>query len=139
MGQDFMATYVVDGLVSIKDAGQLRLPEHIFGTKLKRYTKGFRLEIPAMEGTYEFTYEPEIDIDLFQVNVACSGYDDQDYWQLWIGDEPEPTCETIYTKELHEEVSVAATPVPAGTQVKFQFINNSGTSKIVYVDFVMRK
>jgi len=139
MAGDFMVAYVVDGMVSIKDAGQLRLPEHIFGTKIKRYTKGFRLEVPALEGTYEFSYTPEMDVDLFQINVGCSGYSDSDYWQLWVGDETIPTCETIYTKELHEGVSIAAIPVIAGTVIKFEFLNNSCTSKIVYVDLVMRK
>jgi len=134
MAGDFTTVYVVEGDISVKN-----LPEHIFGSKIKRYAKGLRLEVPAQAGVYPVEFAPTIDVELFGVHIGCSGYSDKDYWELIIGEEPEPTLETIYTKELHEEHGLAVTVVPANTRILINFHNISETSKIVYFDLIMKK
>lgn len=101
------------------------------------YTKGFKLDVPALKDIYSIVYVPEVDMELLAVAIACSGYMPEDYWELSV--DGVKIMETIYTKELPESNGLGtllgcAYKVQAGQEVKIDFHNDSGTSKIVWVN-----
>jgi len=141
----FTVSYQVGGRVDkvkqvaqvsvVEEVKRINFPEHLFPTKHRPFTKGFRMSIPAMTGTYETVYTPEEDMELVDIGIACSGYADNDYWELLVGDYK--VVETMYTKELPEHINMGTTlyvvhAVPAGTPMRLQFHNDSGTSKTVW-------
>ena len=129
----FTPNYNVGGIIDL-----LRnLPYPLFPRKQKPFHKGFDVKMPARAGVYSFEYVPELDVEFTGIAVACSGYREGDYWELSVGEEK--LFETIYTKELPESHSVGAGfgmiyPVEKGTRIKFDFYNDSRTSKTVWIN-----
>lgn len=102
-------------------------------TKTRPYTKGNQMELPGaiMEQVQEVIFP--FDVELVSIAVGASKYQARDYWELYIGDDPVPLLETIYTKDLPEgNYLMAVVPIEAGTKITFKFMNESGSAKFVW-------
>jgi hypothetical protein len=131
----FSPTYSVGGVLD--EIKKINFPPHLFPTKTNPFTKGFRMQVPAMKGVYDTRYTVPQDMELIDVGLACSGYSDGDYWELSIGGNK--IMETIYTKELPQHINMGTTlycieKIPAGTEILLQFYNESATAKTVWFD-----
>jgi len=105
-------------------------------TKTEPFAKGFRIEVPPATGTFIQEYTLPEEMELVSISVGCSGYADQDYWEL--DRDGRVIFETMYTKEVPESHAMGAGAgvmlLPAGTKLTVRFVNGSGTSKIVWVN-----
>lgn len=111
------------------------LPYPHFSKKTIPYIRGRMIDITAEVRVFADTYTLPFDTEFLSVAFASSEYCIGDYWELTIGGVK--VCETIYTKELPESVSMGNSfgivyPVPANTELKFEFSNVSGTAKTVW-------
>lgn len=127
----------LDKVTVIEEVKKVNLPAHLFPTKTRPFTKGFRIEVPTLLGPYTKEFTPDVDMELLDVSLACSGYGDDDYWELEIGEEK--IIETMYTKELPQHINTGTNMytvehIPAGTTIKLSFYNTSQTSKTVWFD-----
>lgn len=145
----FSPTYSVGGVIdevkhvtTVDEIKKINFPSNVFPSLSKSFTKGFRTEIPAAAGIYIVPYTAPVDMELLDVALACSGYGDDDYWELDVG--TEKVIETMYTKELPQHINMGTSlyvieKIPAGTEIKLSFCNNSATSKTVWFDLRLLK
>jgi hypothetical protein len=110
-------------------------------TKFIPFSKGFRIDVPALPGDYQVVYTTPVDMELASISTACSGYADLDYWELFA--DSDQIFETMYTREVPEAHSLGAgsgtLPVPAGTVITMNFRNDSSTSKVVWFNLRLLK
>lgn len=124
----------------IDEIKKINFPAHLFPRKTKPFLKGFRLEIPAVAGTYSVQYTCPEDMELINVSLACSGYRDTDEWEVTTMAPGEPeyqVVENMPTRELAESINMGNVlyivhRLPAGSVIRFDFNNISGTSKTVW-------
>lgn len=114
-----------------------KLPHPIFPKKTVPKVKGGFIDVPSFKGIYPKIITANKDLEFISVSLACTGYLFPDYWEFWIGDYK--IMETIYTKEIPQTVyggtqMTLVYPIPAGTPMRIDFVNNSSTSKQVYFD-----
>lgn len=133
----FSPTYSVGGVIDEIKKINFNFPGHLFPELTSPFTKGFRMEVPAMTGTFTSIYTAPVDLELIDVGLACSGYGDEDYWELEVG--TNKIIETMYTKELPQHINMGTTlyvieKIPAGTDITLSFVNNSETSKTIWFD-----
>jgi len=126
----FTVSYVAGGVID--KVRQLPYPH--FSIYTVPYIKGRRIEASG-SGVYTDTFSLPFPSEFLSVAFAASEYCDGDYWELTLGDTK--VCETIYTKELPESVSMGNSfgivyPLDENTPIKFAFHNVSGKSKSVW-------
>lgn len=131
----FSPIYAAGGVID--EVKKINFPAHLFPKLTTPFTKGFRMDVPAMAGVYTTTYTAPQNMEMVDVGLACSGYGDGDYWELTVG--ANKTIETMYTKELPQNINMGTTlytviQIPAGTTITLQFNNQSLTSKTVWFD-----
>lgn len=129
-----VTNYNVGGVID--EVKNIKIPGLIASMR-NPFAKGFKLDVPAIPGVYTIEYLATEDIEIVNVGIACSGYSDEDFWELIIGDKK--LYETIYTKELPETINMGGSfisvyLVEANTLIKLGFHNVSGTSKTVWVN-----
>lgn len=130
--------YNVGGIID--EVKKINWPAHLFPRFTKPFTKGFSMNIPPIDGTYELAYIAMEDLEMVNVGLACSGYKDTDEWELTTeapGETEYTVVETMPTRELAESINMGNVlyivhQVPKGTVMRFKFHNNSGTSKVVW-------
>lgn len=120
------------------------LPYPHFSKFTEPFVKGRMVDISAVAKVFADTYALPFATEFLSVAFACSQYCIGDYWELTINGKK--ICETIYTKELPESVSMGNSfgivyPLPADAEVKFEFHNVSGQAKSVWynVKFLRNK
>ena len=94
----FVTNYSVGGEIDkvkyveeIKNFAQLSQP----------YNKMVAMSLPALSGKYELEYEsPDADAELLALVVTCSGYGEEDFYNLYVNDEL--WFETWYPTEVKE-------------------------------------
>lgn len=140
----FSPTYSVGGVMDevkkvnvVDEVKKVNFPPHLFPELSKPFTKGFRMEVSASTGMFEKVYIAPVDMELIDVGLACSGYGDEDYWEVIVG--ADKIIETMYTKELPQHINMGSTlytveKIPAGTEIKLQFHNASASTKTVWFD-----
>lgn len=133
----FQTSYVVGGeldkvkyVKEIKNFAQLSQP----------YNKMVAMTIPALQGMYELEYEsPNADAELLALVVTCSGYGEEDYYNLYVNDEL--WFETWYPTEVKEGLYIGTSTyvykLEKKTKFKLEFHNVSGTSKKVWLGIRM--
>jgi len=127
----FSISYVSGGVIDkVRE-----LPYPHFSKKTIPYIRGRQIDVTATIGVFEDSFSLPFDTEFLSVAFAGSVYSIGDYWELLINNVK--VCETIFTKELPESVSMGNSfgivyPIPAGTNIKFQFMNTSGTAKVVW-------
>lgn len=103
------------------------------------YIKGGKIQVTAEARTFSDIISLPFPVEFLSVAFSASEYCDDDYWELTIGNVK--ICEQIWTKDgLPESVSMGNSfgivyPVPANTQFKFDFVNGSGTAKMVKFNY----
>jgi hypothetical protein len=133
----FVTNYNVGGeldkvkyIDEIKNFAQLSQP----------YNKMTTITIPAMMGKYELEYEsPDKDAELIALVVTCSGYGEEDYYNLYVNDEL--WFETWYPTEVKEGLYIGTSTyvykLDPKTKFRLEFHNVSGTSKKVWMGIRM--
>lgn len=124
----------------IDEVKKINFPAHLFPRKTKPYTKGFTLDIPAIPGMYSEEFILEEDMELINIALACSGYKNMDMWEVTTiepGELPYVAVETMPTRELAESINMGNVlyivhRLKKGSVVRFDFHNNSGTSKTIW-------
>lgn len=129
----FEVTYVADGELSkvnyvnkIKNFAQLTQP----------YSKMTMINIPAIEGVYDLDYEsPAEDTELLSLVVTCSGYGENDYYNLYVNNEL--WFDTWFPTEVKEGLYIGTSTyvyqLPASSKIKLKFVNISGTAKKLWL------
>ncbi|MEK5060928.1 MULTISPECIES: hypothetical protein [unclassified Paenibacillus] len=127
----FNIVYVAGGVIDkVRE-----LPYPHFSKKTIPFIRGQMLDIPAAQTTKSDTFTLPYDTEFLSIAFAASQYCVGDYWELTIGNEK--VCQTIFTKELPESVSMGNSfgivyPIAAGTQIKFDFVNVVPEAKSVW-------
>lgn len=127
----FSISYVAGGVIDkVRE-----LPYPHFSKKTIPYIRGRMIDVSASATVFSDSYSLPFDTEFLSIAFASSEYCIGDYWELSIGGIK--VCETIYTKELPESVSMGNSfgivyPVPANTELKFDFYNVSGEAKTVW-------
>lgn len=126
----FQVTYPAGGVID--QVRRVDLPRHLFPSYGQPFIKGLRLSVPPLVGMFSITYAVPVKMELLGLEVGCTGYADVDSWDFSVGNRL--VCESIYTKEVAQTKWLGVLPVEAGTVLRLDFHNDSGTSKVVWVD-----
>lgn len=119
-------------LEKIKNFAQLAQP----------YNKMVMMNVPAIEGVYDLDYtSPDENVELMSLVVTCSGYGENDYYNLYVNDEL--WFDTWFPTEVKEGLYIGTSTyvyeLPALSKVKLKFVNISGTAKKVWLGIRMLK
>lgn len=129
----FNISYVAGGeldkvkyIERIKNFAQLSQP----------YNKMIAITVPALNGVYELEYEtPNANAELLSLVVTCSGYGEEDYYNLYANEEL--WFDTWYPTEVKEGLYIGTSTyvyeLDKKTKIRLEFHNNSGTSKKVWL------
>ena len=129
----FVTNYSVGG--EIDKIKQIEDLKH-FAKLSQPYNKMIAITVPAMEGKYVLEYEsPDQQAELLSIVVTCSGYGEEDYYNLYVNDEI--WFETWYPTEVKEGLYIGTSTyvyeLENKTKFKLEFNNVSGTSKKVWL------
>lgn len=149
----FQVVYVADGeLTKVKRVnrveyladGQLSLVKQVgyvdrirnFAYLNQPYNKMLVMNIPAIVGTYELQYEsPDEDTELLSIVVTCSGYGEDDYYNMWVNGEL--WFDTWFPTEVKEGLFIGTSsyvyPCDPRTPFLLKFRNTSGTAKKLWL------
>lgn len=116
----------VNYVEKIKNFAQLNQP----------YNKMTMINIPAIPGVYDLDYtSPDEDMELLSIVVTCSGYGENDYYNLFVNDEL--WFDTWFPTEVKEGLYIGTSTyvyeLPANSQMKLKFVNISGTAKKLWL------
>ncbi|AHC19022.1 Low copy number virion structural protein [Paenibacillus sp. FSL M7-0802] len=119
------ASYIVGG----------RFDPPFMPTKTQPYIVGTRIESRGI-GKVESKMQVSDDCELLSVAVGASYYESRDYWNLYVGGKL--VCQRIFTKDLPEGMYFTAIiPCPIGTEFHFEFMNEGGKNKDIWVNYQM--
>lgn len=129
----FVTNYQVGGEVDkVKYVDQIKN----FAQLSKPYNKMVAMTLPALQGVYYLEYEsPEEAAELLALVVTCSGYGEEDFYNLYVNDEI--WFETWYPTEVKEGLYIGTSTyvyvLEPKTKFVLEFNNVSGTSKKVWM------
>lgn len=116
----------------------LKFPWPLFPRYKKTFPIGVRYDIPALirDFEYEINLPAPNKYELQSLVFSSTGYKDTDSYSLYKNGEV--VFHNIYTKELGQSIEIRpVVKVEPGTDtLKFIFHNNTGTSKVIWVDFM---
>ena len=100
------------------------------------YNKMTMINIPAIEGCFDLDYtSPDEEMELLSLVVTCSGYGENDYYNLWVNDEL--WFDTWFPTEVKEGLFIGTSTyvykLPPLSTFKLRFVNMSGTSKKLWL------
>lgn len=116
----------VDYIKQIKNFAQLSQP----------YNKMVMMNVPALAGVYNLEYNsPDEVVELLSLVVTCSGYGENDYYNIYVNDEL--WFDTWFPTEVKEGLYIGTSTyvyeLPAQSKISLKFVNVSGTSKKVWL------
>lgn len=116
----------VNYVEKIKNFAQLNQP----------YNKMVMINIPAVVGIFDLDYtSPNETMELLSFVVTCSGYGENDYYNLFVNDEL--WFDTWFPTEVKEGLYIGTSTyvyeLPPLSNIKLKFVNISGTSKKVWL------
>lgn len=136
----FHVVYVADG--DLNTVRKVKYVDRIrnFAYLSQPYNKMRMLNIPAIEGVYDLDYiTPDEDMELHSIVVTCSGYGENDYYNLWVNNEL--WFDTWFPTEVKEGLYVGTNSyvyvLPPSTPIKLKFVNKSGTAKKLWLGIRM--
>lgn len=111
------------------------LPYPHFSKFTRPFVRGRMIDVTAVAKVYEDTYSLPYATEFLSVAFAASEYCIGDFWELTVNGDK--ICETVYTKELPESVSMGNSfgivyPLPGNAEIKFEYHNLSGSAKQVW-------
>lgn len=139
----FQANYNVGGEIDrvknikyIEEIGRLSA----FPEFKQPYNEMIMKEIPAGLGRYRINFTlPDQEVEILGITVTCSGYGKGDHFNLWCNGRQ--WFKNWYTNEVKEGLflgtSTFAYRAPANSQIEIEFVNQSETSKTIWVGFRM--
>jgi len=116
----------VEYVKEIKNFAQLSQP----------YNKMLMMNLPAVEGIYDLEWtSPNEEMELLSLVVTCSGYGENDYYNLWVNNER--WFDTWFPAEVKEGLYIGTATyvykLEPQSNFKLKFVNMSGTSKKVWL------
>lgn len=132
----FHVVYVADG--DINTVRKVKYVEKIknFAQLSQPYNKMTMINIPAISGVYDLDYtSPDEEMELISIVVTCSGYGENDYYNLWVNDELwfDTWFPTEVKEGLYPGTSTYVYVLPPGSKFKLKFVNMSGTAKKLWM------
>ena len=133
----FITNYQVGG-----ELDKVKTIENIknFAKLSQPYNKMVANTIPAVKGVYEIEYiSPDKNAELLAIVVTCSGYGEEDFYNLYVNDEL--WFDTWYPTEVKEGLYIGTSTyvfeLDPKTKFRLAFNNVSGTSKKVWLGIRM--
>lgn len=116
----------VEYVKEIKNFAQLPQP----------YNKMVMMNVPALEGVFELEWtSPNEEMELLSLVVTCSGYGENDYYNLYVNNER--WFDTWFPTEVKEGLYIGTATyvykLEPQSNFKLEFVNMSGTSKKVWL------
>lgn len=107
-----------------------------FAQLAQPYNKMLMINVPDLEGCYDIDYvSPEEEMELLSLVVTCSGYGENDYYNLWVNNEL--WFDTWFPTEVKEGLYIGTSTyvykLPPKSNIKMRFVNVSGTSKKIWL------
>lgn len=132
----FEVAYVAGGEIDkVKRVNQVDRIRN-FAYLSQPYNKMTMINVPAIAGVYDLDYvTPKEEMELISIVVTCSGYGENDYYNLYVNDEL--WFDTWFPTEVKEGLYVGTSTyvyvLPASSRIKLKFVNISGTAKKVWL------
>lgn len=100
------------------------------------YNKMVMMNVPAIAGVFDLDYtSPDEEMELLSIVVTCSGYGENDYYNLFVNDEL--WFDTWFPTEVKEGLYIGTSTyvyvLPPSSKLKLKFVNISGTAKKVWL------
>ena len=100
------------------------------------HNKMTMINIPAIAGVYDLDYiSPNENMELLAITVTCSGYGENDYYNLWVNDEL--WFDTWFPTEVKEGLYIGTSTyvykLAPESKFKMKFVNISGTAKKLWL------
>lgn len=100
------------------------------------YNKMVMMNVPAITGVYDLEWtSPEEEMELLSIVVTCSGYGENDYYNLFVNDEL--WFDTWFPTEVKEGLYMGTSTyvyvLAPSSKLKLKFVNISGTAKKVWL------
>ena len=116
----------VEYVKEIKNFAQLSQP----------YNKMLMMNLPAIEGVYDLDWvSPNEEMELLSLVVTCSGYGENDYYNLYVNNEK--WFDTWFPTEVNEGLYIGTATyvykLEPQSNFKLKFVNMSGTAKKVWL------
>lgn len=132
----FHVVYVADG--DINTVRKVKYVDKIknFAQLSQPYNKMVMMNIPALDACFDLDWtSPDEEMELMSIVVTCSGYGENDYYNLWVNDEL--WFDTWFPTEVKEGLYIGTSTyvyvLPPKSTFKLRFVNLSGTSKKVWL------
>ena len=138
----FQAVYVAGGeLDKVKNVKYIEEIKN-FAQLSQPYNKMVQMNVAATTGIYDLSYvSPDEETELLALVVTCSGYGENDYYNLYVNDEL--WFDTWFPTEVKEGhyigTSTYVYKLPPNSNILLRFVNISGTSKKVWLGIRMLK
>ena len=136
----FQVVYVAGG--ELDKVKKVKYVEEIknFAQLSQPYNKMIMMNVPAVQGVYSMEWNsPQEDVELLQLVVTCSGYGENDYYNLYVNNER--WFDTWWPTEVKEGLYIGTSTyvykLAAGSNIKMKFMNMSGTAKKVWLGIRM--
>jgi hypothetical protein len=136
----FNTSYTVGGeLDKVKKIGMVENIKN-FAQLPQPYNKMCAWNIPAVAGVFDLNYTgPDQEVELLSIVVTCSGYGENDYYNIYVDDEL--WFDTWYPTEVKEGLYIGTSTyvamLPASTKIRLEFFNVSGTAKKIWLGIRM--
>jgi hypothetical protein len=106
------------------------------------YNKMVMMNVPAIKGVYDLTWiSPEEKTELLSLVVTCSGYGENDYYNLYVNNER--WFETWFPTEVKEGLYIGTATyvyeLEPQSEIKMKFVNMTGTAKKVWLGIRLLK
>jgi len=131
----FHVVYVADG--DLNTVRKVKYVDRIrnFAYLTQPWNKMLMMNVPSIAGVYDLDYTtPDEEIEFLSFVVTCSGYGENDYYNIWVNDEL--WFDTWFPTEVKEGLYIGTSTyvyvLPPQSQIKVKFINMSGTSKKIW-------
>ena len=132
----FEVVYVAGGeLDKVKQVNYVKEIKN-FAQLSQPYNKMTMINVPAIAGVYDLDYTgPAEETELLSLVVTCTGYGENDYYNLFVNDEL--WFDTWFPTEVKEGLYIGTSTyvykLPPSSKLKLKFVNISGTAKKVWL------
>ena len=116
----------------------LKFPSPLFPKYKNTYPIGVRYDIAPLiqDFSFELSLPPDNNYELQGIVFSSTGYKDGDAFSILVSNIY--VAHNIYTKELGQQIEVRPVKqIKPEDVVTFIFHNNTGTSKVVWLDYLL--
>lgn len=116
----------------------LKFPWPLYPKYKYNYVLGQRYDIPAFQQDFEFIINlpPDNKYELQSFVFSSTGYKDGDCYSVLKNNEY--ILKEVYTKELGQVINIRPIcKLESSDNLKYILHNNTGTSKVIWIDFIL--